>query len=55
MGVKTTGNWTIRPANWEKLRLHWEYAHTINARLYLIAFIALLISVLQMNHFIFDP
>jgi Domain of unknown function (DUF1772) len=39
---QATGNWTSTPANWEQLRIRWEYSHAVNA---MITFIALLCSV----------
>lgn len=42
-----TGNWTTLPANWLELRTQWEYSHAVNAGLYLIALIALILSVLM--------
>jgi hypothetical protein len=50
-----TSNWTRVPSNWEKLRLQWEYSHAINACLYLVAFIALLISVLKRRRYVTKP
>jgi hypothetical protein len=41
-----TGNWTVLPENWMALRTQWEYSHATSAVLNLIAFIALLLSVL---------
>lgn len=38
-GNQATDNWTSIPANWETLRLKWEYGHAANA---VITFIALL-------------
>lgn len=42
-----TRNWTNLPSNWEQLRLQWEYSHAVNAVLYFIAFVVLVISVLK--------
>ncbi|MGB0086583.1 MAG: DUF1772 domain-containing protein [Rhodomicrobiaceae bacterium] len=44
---KATQNWTVAPANWETLRLQWEYSHAINAVLVLAAFACLMIAVSQ--------
>jgi hypothetical protein len=35
---QATSNWTLPTPNWTTLRLHWEYAHAINA---LLTFVAL--------------
>jgi hypothetical protein len=32
-----TENWTMAPANWEELRLRWEYSHAAAACLYFAA------------------
>lgn len=37
---------TSLPANWQQLRVQWEYSHLTDFVLYLLGFIALLISVL---------
>lgn len=41
-----TDNWTMLPENWPALRNLWEYSHAVNAGLYLIALIFLILSVL---------
>lgn len=41
-----TNNWTVLPDNWQALRSQWDYSHAMNAGLYLIALIALILSVL---------
>jgi len=41
-----TNNWTVLPDNWQALRNQWEYSHAVNAGLYLIALIALILSLL---------
>ena len=41
-----TSNWTVLPADWERLRRQWEYSHAAGACLYLAAFVSLVISVL---------
>jgi hypothetical protein len=41
-----TNNWTTVPANWEALRLRWEYAHAVNAVLTFIALCVLTLSTL---------
>jgi amino acid transporter len=44
-----TYNWTMLPDNWQKLRRQWEYSHAVNAGIYFIAFMSLIISVLKMQ------
>ncbi|MFL6650882.1 MAG: DUF1772 domain-containing protein, partial [Sulfurifustaceae bacterium] len=41
-----TLNWTMLPENWETLRRQWEYSHATAAVLYLLAFVALTLSLL---------
>lgn len=41
-----TSNWTDAPANWQQLRVQWEYSHATRALLYLVAFATLVLSVL---------
>ncbi len=41
-----TANWTTLPPDWQKLRDQWEYAHAVNAGLYLCALAALTLSLL---------
>jgi hypothetical protein len=41
-----TANWTVLPENWAALRVQWEYSHAAAALLNLIAFIAVILSVL---------
>ncbi len=36
-GNQATSNWTVAPADWERLRARWEYGHAANAVLTLIA------------------
>jgi hypothetical protein len=43
---RATANWTFLPANWQALRAQWEYAHVAAAALDLLAFAALVLSVL---------
>ena len=43
---QATGNWTFLPDNWVALRAQWEYAHASGAVLDLLAFMALVLSVL---------
>jgi hypothetical protein len=41
-----TNNWTTVPANWEALRIRWEYAHAVNAVLTFVALCLLTLSTL---------
>jgi hypothetical protein len=41
-----THNWTVLPGNWLALRDQWEYSHAASAGLNLVAFVALVLSVL---------
>jgi hypothetical protein len=43
---QATHNWTMLPAHWEALRQQWEYSHATSAGLNLVAFMALILSVL---------
>ena len=43
---QATSNWTVAPANWQELRMQWEYAHATNAVLTFLALCALTWSVL---------
>ena len=43
---QATSNWTAVPANWEELRLQWEYAHAAHAVLTFLALCAVTLSVL---------
>lgn len=43
---RQTNNWTVLPDNWQALRNQWEYSHAVNAGLYLVALVALILSVL---------
>jgi hypothetical protein len=42
-----TQNWSIRPDNWQMLRLQWEYSHAINAGVTLLAFCATTFAALR--------
>lgn len=44
---QATANWTVVPADWQDLRLQWEYAHAANAILTFAAFCAIVVSVLR--------
>lgn len=41
-----TANWTVLLDNWQALRNQWEYSHAVNAGLYLIALVTLILAVL---------
>lgn len=43
---RETANWTELPEDWESLRMQWEYSHLASAALFVIAFVALVLSVL---------
>jgi hypothetical protein len=43
---QATSNWTVVPADWQELRLQWEYAHAANAVLTFLALSAVTWSVL---------
>lgn len=42
-----TSNWTVMPENFEGWRRQWEYSHAINAVLTFVAFVLLVLSVLE--------
>jgi hypothetical protein len=44
---QATQNWTMMPENWEALRRQWEFSHAVRAVLYVLAFGALVMSVLD--------
>jgi hypothetical protein len=41
---RETRNWTELPAHWEELRRRWEYSHAINALIYVVALVLLMIA-----------
>jgi hypothetical protein len=43
---QATDNWTVVPADWEALRMHWEYAHATNAVLTFVALCCVTFSAL---------
>jgi len=43
---QATANWTEVPADWQELRLQWEYAHAANAVLTFLALCAVTLSAL---------
>lgn len=47
---QATNGWTDLPPDWTALRDQWEYTHAAMAGLKLIAFAALVVSVLLRNH-----
>ena len=42
-----TNNWTTTPENFEVVRRQWEYSHAVNAVLTVVAFVAIIMSVLS--------
>lgn len=44
---QATANWTAAPADWEALRLQWEYSHAANALVMLAAFACLLFDTVR--------
>jgi hypothetical protein len=42
-----TQNWTMLPANWEPLRVRWEYSHAVSALLNLSALFATTIAAIR--------
>jgi hypothetical protein len=45
-GNVATQNWTVAPANWEDLRVRWEYSHAFNAILAFASFCLMTLAVL---------
>jgi hypothetical protein len=46
---RATQNWTMLPANWQALRMRWEYSHVLGAALSAAALIAQLLAVLNLR------
>jgi hypothetical protein len=44
---RATGNWLVKPENWEALRRNWEYSHAGGAGLQLIGLCALFVAALR--------
>jgi hypothetical protein len=44
---QTTHNWTILPDNWEALRRQWEYSHAAAAGVDVLAFVALVVTLVR--------
>jgi hypothetical protein len=44
---QATSNWTLPTPNWTTLRMHWEYAHAVNAVLTFVALCLLTWSVVR--------
>jgi len=44
-----TDNWTVAPADWESLRVRWEYSHAAGAIVMLGALCAQILSVLRVE------
>jgi hypothetical protein len=42
-----TGNWTVAPEGWERLRARWEYSHAVGALFQLLATAALILAALR--------
>jgi hypothetical protein len=45
-----TGNWTLKPENWEALRARWEYSHAAGAALQLGAMAAIALATIRRSH-----
>jgi len=43
---QATNNWTVIPADWQSLRLEWEFSHAVNALIAFGGFCALTWSLL---------
>lgn len=43
---RATANWTVATADWQALRIQWEYAHAANAILTFVAFCAVTLAAL---------
>jgi len=44
---RATHNWTVAPANWEQLRMQWEYSHAVNALLAFAALCSVIVAALK--------
>jgi hypothetical protein len=44
---QATVNWSTLPPNWTELRAQWEYSHAVSGGLNLIAFAALILSMVH--------
>ena len=44
---QATHNWTIAPDNWEALRRQWEYSHAAAAGVDVLAFVALVVTLVR--------
>jgi len=44
---RATRNWSVAPADWEALRMQWEFSHAAAALLNLGALVLLIVSVLR--------
>ncbi|MBI1357281.1 MAG: DUF1772 domain-containing protein [Acidobacteria bacterium] len=51
---RATSNWTQVPANWEALRMQWEYSHASGALLNLAAMATLVLSTLSWSRSLAD-
>lgn len=45
-----TLNWSMLPDNWLVLRRQWEFSHGVNAVLFFVGFVALVLSLLVERH-----
>ena len=45
-GNVATQNWTVAPANWEDLRMRWEYSHATNAVLTFASFCCIALAAI---------
>jgi hypothetical protein len=43
---RKTGNWTVAPKDWERLRDRWEISHAANALLHFIAMVCVALAVM---------
>lgn len=43
---QATANWTLAPADWERLRRQWEFSHAVNAAITLVALCASIAATL---------
>jgi hypothetical protein len=44
---RATDNWTVRPENWDLLRRQWELSHVAGAILYGIAYVLLILALID--------
>lgn len=46
---QATNNWSMTPDNWEDLRRRWEYSHATAAAFDLVAFVALVATLIRVK------